>query len=180
MKGMRDGVDKEKLLKEAKANAELVDFVKSITKEEVERLVESRKFDNIEPGTLTYKIALYLDSLRRDLREKKMTIYKRLWNIRNVNNTSLRLNEQLKSGKITEILKDGVTMNAFEVTTELKHQEWLAVGEAEVIPQTLAEIRGLVGHFDVVKQVIMTEEQFDEYAGGILKELKELGYEVLN
>lgn len=179
-KGFRQGIDKKEMLSATKQNQVIMDFFKSLTKEEIVRLKEARKFDEIKPGTITYKIALYLDSLRINMRTHKSTIMKRLWNLQNINDNTRRLRDQLESGKITEQLKDGMTMNKYEVKTELVHQEWVAIGEAEAIPQTLGELRGLVGHFDVVKQVIMTEEQFNEYAIGIIKKLRELGHEVLS
>lgn len=178
MKNERKGIDKKKMLKDAKENEELVRFIKSLTKEEIQRIYDARAYDDIKPGTPTHKIALQCDALRRSMRKTKATIDKRVWSIGDLQNKINRLQSQLDSGKITEELKDGITMNEHELTTEIQHYKWTKDGEFYALFNLLAELRGVVGHKDVAKNVILTLEEFDDYVKQLNERVKKFGYDL--
>lgn len=166
-KGFRDGVSKE-------------DILKDLTKEDWERLAEQKRFQELDPESIGYKVAVYSDGLRAQVRERKEKIRKRLWNIKNLQNNVTRLQVQLRKGNITEELKPGVLMNEAEVKSQIQHNKWVMEGEARDVPKILAEIRGIVGTRDVAKNVVISEEEFEEYAGEVLDELEKLGFKPLN
>jgi hypothetical protein len=170
--------EKSKLLTEMKENSDLVEFVKSLTKEELARVKETREFDTIKPGSPTWRVALYNDSLRQQHRLITSTIKKRVWAIDDIQNKILRLEEQVKTGKITEELKPGITMTAEEVQTLIQHSRWLQEGEVRSIPKSLAELRSIVSHKDVAKNTILSMQEFDSYVKELEETIKKKGYEL--
>lgn len=162
--GMKERIDEERA---------------SISKEELERIKKQREFDSIKQGTYTYKIALFSDQLRQNMYKHKSVVENRLWNVHNLLNNITRLEEQLKSGNITEKLDNELVMNDIEVKTLIQKNKWLLEGEARAIPLELGLLRSVVGHLDVAKNVIMTEEEFETYAENVLKRLADAGYEPL-
>jgi len=157
----------------------LEELRKSLTEPELNRIKEQRRFENVEEGTKGYEILLYLDEAKKLLRQKKLKIRKRLWNIDRLKNHRDRLQEQLDSGEITEKLDDNTTMNEEEVKTEIMHQEWTIEGEINDIVNLLGEIRTIVGMKDLKKNEIMTEDEYEKYAKEIEEEVKERGYKLL-
>lgn len=180
MRNERKGQDKKQMLQAAKENSDLVEFIKSLTKEEVKWIKEQREFETIKPGTWTYKIAVVNDAIRSNIRQLKSKLNKRLWNIEDITNKIERLNEQLRTGEIYECVKDGMTMTKEELTNFIQHHEWLRKGEVDAIPMNLAEIRALVGHKDVARQVVMTVEEFDKMVGEVYEKLKAKGYDIFS
>jgi len=154
---------------------------KSLTKEELERIKEQRAFNDIKPDTYTYKIALHLDALKQDLRTKQMQVYKRVWNVENIDNSIKNCKTQLETGNITETLPDSDTlMTKRELETYIKHQEWLKLGEVRAIPKDLAGVRALVGHKDLIGNLIFTEGEFDRYFEKIENELQYLDHSMFD
>lgn len=176
MRDERQGVSKEQILKEARENQDLVDFVKTITKEEMQRLKATREYETIPVGTPTYKIAVLCDSLRQNLRKIKMTISQRLWNIDDLTNNLARLNLQLNTHSITETLKNGIVMNEAELKSLIKHHEWVRDGEFNSLYPSLGEMRGVVGHKDISRKIIMDIETFDKFVLDLETYLKNYGY----
>jgi len=164
-KGFRDGVSKEDIV--------------NLSVEEKQRIKDMRQLMDAPVGSLSYKIFLYSDQVRRMIRERKNTTKKRLWNIEDLGNQILRLKNQIDSEKITETLKDGMTMTPDEVRTSIKHRLWIRDGEAENIPYLLAETRSFVDHKDVAGNIIMSLGEFDKYARFVLNTLRGCGYEIL-
>jgi len=169
--------EKTKMLEEAKENSDLITFIKSLTKEEIQRVRDTRDYDEIKPHTPAWRVALYNDSIRSALRLKKSTIRKRILTIHDLTNNITRLKDQLESGKITEEIKTGIRMNEREVESLIRQNSWLRDGEVEAIPRTLAEMRGLVGHKDVARNIVMSKEEFDKYVQDIEDDVKsQFGY----
>lgn len=175
-KGIRDGIDKSAIVKTAQENEAIRKMVETLTKEEMERILQQREYDTIEEGTPTYKIAVMCDTLRQNQRRLKGTISKRIWTISDVANTINRLQMQLDSGTVTEKLKDGVTMSQNELNVLINHNKWAKDGEFYALFPLLAELRALVGHKDVARNVIITQEKFDEYVDFIAAEVEMYGY----
>lgn len=166
-KGFRDGIDKKKLMKE-------------MTEGDWKRIQQQKDFEKLNPGTFSYDLVLFLDDLRDRMRITKSVIEKRLWNINDITNQMNRLKMQLLKGDITEKLKDGVTMINYEVNSLIQHQKWIIDGEVRGIPAELGALRANVGHFDVRKDIVLTEKEFDKYANEIKKRLKAFGYEIFS
>lgn len=166
-RGFRRGMTKQNVLSD-------------LSQEEIARIKAQRAFDEIPVGSLTWKLALYNDSLRVQLRTTQVLVTKRLWNIQRAKAKILVLEAQLSSGSVTEKLADGSRMmTREEAEVDVVANEWLARGEAEAIPKLLAEIRSLVGHIDIAKNVILTAEDFEVYATKVLGQLRQFGYDVL-
>lgn len=169
---------KQEIIKEAKENEELYSFVKSLTKEEIKQIKEQREFEDIKTGSYTYKIALLGDSIRSNLRTLKLKISKRLWSIDDLTNNIRRIKVQLESKLITEKLKTGEVMTEPELITYMQHHEWLREGEVVAIPISLAEMRAYVGHKDIVRNVVMSEDEFNLYVAGLESELAKRGFKM--
>jgi hypothetical protein len=148
----------------------------TLTHDEISRIDEQRKFDEITPGTPTYRMALHNDGLRAQARMCKSIIEKQRWNIRQLQQANDRLKKQILSGNITEEVRDGVTMTPAEVETLIWKNNWNINSEVLSIPMTLAELRGIVGHMDVARRIVMTQEQFDAYVAEIESHVKEAGF----
>lgn len=176
MTNKKEQVNTTEALKEIKGNQDLVDFVGSLTKEEIQRIRDTREFDEVKPGTPTYKIAVLCDSLRQSMRRTLFTIDKRVWSIDDLQNSIRRLEIQLVTHNITETMKNGIVMNESELKSLIQHNKWLKDGEFFALYQLLAELRGVVGHKDVARNVIMTIEQFDAYVLELSEKLKAYGY----
>lgn len=178
MKDERKGVSKQEIVKKARENEDLYNFVKSLTKEEINRVKEVREFETIEPHTPTWKIALLCDTIRKNIRKKKSDIHKRMINIQDLTDVINRLKVQLASGLITEEVKTGMKMNEDELKSLIQHHDWTRTGEVNDIPKMLGELRVLVGHKDVLGKVILSQEAFDQLVTDYEMDLKSKGYDL--
>jgi hypothetical protein len=174
----RKGFNRDEFINTIKENDELLKFVHSLNKAEIERIEQIRKFDMLKPKTSRYKVALLCDPLRQQLIKAITTLEKRLFNLDDIANKIKRLQIQLASQRITEQIKDGITMTEDEVKTLIKHHEWLQKGEADAIRLSLADISSIVGHKDYVKKDVMTEEQFNEIVKNAEKQMKHYGFDL--
>jgi len=147
-----------------------------ITEGEKERILEIRGFTDLKENTLSYKIVLAVDRMRQQRVDSEIIIEKRLTDILALHSRANRLREQLDSGIIVEKLDDVRLMNKDELESSLRQQLFNAKAEAYTIMRDLAQLRGLVGRKDLIRKDIMTEEEFDKYANGVLFELKKFGY----
>jgi len=166
-KGFRDG-QKEKLIKEIQ---------KDLTEEEVSRIKEQREFNEIkDPNSWTWKVAVHLDRLKRQLREINLALDKKLINIEELYNQILRHKAELKSGQIvTKIGDNNLTMTEAELSSYIKKLQWTKHKEVRSVIDFFPDIRGLVGHKDLIGEVIITEKEFDEIAEKTQKRLQEVG-----
>lgn len=167
-KGFRDG-QKEKMRK---------DVFDSLSDEDVEHIKAGKDFENVKAGTKAYSIALFCDTLRLQLYRDKNVVEKSLINIRNARNSIRRLKTQLLSNAITEQVKEGVFMNEDEMNSLIGHNEWLLKAEVYGLPQILSSIRGVVGHMDHARTIVLTEEEYEAYVFKIEGYLLDLGYEM--
>jgi hypothetical protein len=170
---------KDNGFREGKKQETLEKIRASLTEEELHRLDEMKKLDSVKPGSISYKLAVHEDQLRVNLKKEKFNIKKIMWNIRNAKDQIERARFQLSSGDITETIgNSGIIMNQDELTTHIKYMEWTQLGEIQGITPILLRIRGIVGHIDVERKVIMEEKEFDKYVQEIEAEVKELGFDI--
>jgi hypothetical protein len=169
---------KQEIVKSAMENEELVSFIKSLTKDEIKRIKATRLFEDLKEGTYGRKVAVLCDSIRSDIRKNKIQLAQRLSVIDSTHTVIQRLKQQLVSGVITEELKPGLKMTPSEV--ECKMNENVLVKDAEVtnIPVILANIRQYVGHMDVDRKIVMTEDEFEAFAADYEAQLKKRGYDL--
>jgi len=151
------------------------DIRSTLSKEELERIRQTREFNELRPGTLSYKVALFNDQLRQNRISEETRITQRLLTMRTLQDHVSRMKFQLKDGIITEELKDKVTMTVEELTTQLRREQWLIEGEAVAIIRSLAELRSVVEHKDLAGNIIMFMEEFDNYAEKTIEEIKSHG-----
>jgi hypothetical protein len=149
-----------------------------LTADEKQRIEEQRKFLDIEPNTLSWKMALYVDPVKKGIRAHKLTIKKVLWNIENLLDKIKRYEEQIETGQVHEELKPGVLMNRSELILEINHARWIIEAEINGLVSEIAKIRVYVGIKDFAKVVIITLEEFEEYVKTIETKIKSLGYQL--
>lgn len=174
-KERKPGMKKE-IVKQARENEELIQFVRSLTKEEISRIKEIRSFEELPLGSVSRKIALLNDALRRKRDQIKLTIKKTIWNIEDNTNMMRRLDRQIENDKITEKLKDGVTMTKSEVETMRRHQGWVRDSQANALVPFLGDLRTVVGIKDYDKNVILSLEEFDKYVLQVAEDVSRFGY----
>jgi len=166
-KGFRDGVEIEDVLK--------------LTPEERKLIRKQREFGKLKPDTWSYKVAVYCDEIRTNIRTYKSTISKRLWTIRQYQNEIARLKEQLVAEDIRETLpRTDILLNANEMNVLISRSEWAIETELQVMPADLGNLRINVGHLTNDQKFAMTEEEFDGYIEKIRGEIKSLGYSFLD
>ena len=171
-KGFREGRDRKDIMKEYGnyTDEQLQDYLKELS--------VRKEFDGISPGTYSYKIALLNDQLRRKKMDAMNKINDSLKSIGNIVLHIRRLKSQLVSGEIVEKISDIATMNE----DELRHQIFMEEHSARVAFQNmipwLGELRTVVGHFDVARNIVMTEEEYDAYVKETEKRVKEFGYDL--
>ena len=162
-------------------NSEKKEIMKTLTREEINRIKETRKLEMTEPGTWTYKIAVQCDILRRKKAQWLHEISKCLLTVKSIKNMVSRLEDQLASGKITEELKPGIIMNADELAHFIENQNWTASFAIKDIPMYLANLRNdCVGHKDVAKREIMSVEEFEKFAEEVIRRAETLGFKVID
>lgn len=178
MKDERKGISKEQMMKEAKTNAELMKFIKSLTEEEINLIKNRREYGYAKPGTKSWKLALYNDSIRSSLRAIKAKINKSLWNIDNLSAAIDVCKIQLTSKNITLTSDKNMVMTEHELKSYIWQQEMLRDGEVQALPLKLGDMRGYVKFKDVGMQIVMSVEEFDKYVVGIEERLKKYGYKL--
>lgn len=168
MKGFRKGMD-EKL--KAKILGSLTDL-------DLEMIQRQRDYDETRKDSISAKILLENDPVRRNIIKLKDTINKMIVNIKHNKYIIDKFSGQLSSGKIDIELRPGVVMNKDELEIELETRRGIMWAESKDIVPNLAEMRVWVGRMDITKNVIMTEKQFDEYVMDVEKRLKSFGCEL--
>jgi len=156
------------------------DVYKTISKEEIERVRQQRVFDKLDPHTFNWDLALHLDQLRLQKRALQENISKLITSIGNLANQLNRSQEQLDSGKITEQLKDGMTMNQPELTNLMLNISWNKTREVRQIGPILSQLRGIVGFSDFVKAPILPLEDYLAYVDEVKAKLKRLGHDLFD
>lgn len=169
--------EKAKIVKEAKENEELYQFIKSLTKQEIKQIKDQRSFEELKPNTYGWKTAIMCDQLRRQVRIAKLDITKRIIILDKIKNEINHLKKQKLSGRIIQESRQGIKMTDEELDTLISEKQLTMDGEVTNIPVILADIRKNVGHLDVNRQVIMSEEEYEKYAGGVHETLKARGYD---
>jgi hypothetical protein len=151
----------------------------SLSAEEAHFISELRQYDSLKPDSLAWKLALHNDTLRTSIRNQQEQIFKRIWNIKDIQNKIDRANLQLSTKEIYEKIGDsGITMNEDELKTYIEHMRWVKKGEVRDIAKQLLQLRANVGHIDLQRNIIMTEEQYEEYVQKIMNEIKGLGHDI--
>lgn len=145
-------------------------LIDEFTKEEKELLRKMKEHEFIQPGTIGWKLAVYNDPLRLKLMNEKNLITKRIANIIQLRNQLKRMKGELVSGEIKTELKPGIIMSEDELNHQIILTQFTLEGERQTLPIILADIKVLVGRLDVAKQIIISEEEFEEYC----KELQEI------
>jgi len=176
MQKARPGIDTKEIMKSAKENEELKKFIQSLRVEEIKYLRKVRDFETVKPGTWSYKIALYNDAIRSNIRGLKIQVEKTLSEIGNIGHTITNCNAELKAGLRTTKNDKGFTMTVDELKSYVQTLRWLRNAEAASLAITLGKMRGEVKFKDVAMNVIMTHEEFEEYCVKIDERLKVYGY----
>lgn len=172
-------INKKEGFREGKAEEIREQLRASLTKEELLRIDETRKFDAIERDSPSFHLVLYQDQLKIALRKAQFEIEKILWNIDNLSNQISRAEFQLTSKNIIETLgESGMIMNEEELITHIKYMQWAQKGEVIGLPKSLMQVRGVVGTHDIDKNPILTEDEFNEYVQKIDEEVQEKGFKL--
>jgi hypothetical protein len=170
-----NGWRNENMEKEVKAK-----LISTLSDSELERIKMSRSFEELKKDSLSRKLALLNDPVRRGIVKFKSDIEKMFWDISNIKTQMARMRQQLLSGTIIDEIKPGILMNKDEIEVNIVHAQNLSENIAKDIITRLFEIRRLVGCHDPENKIIMDEEQFDVYANDIISRAKRLGYDILD
>lgn len=161
-------------------NREKKEMVKTLSREEIDRLKKVREFESVKPGSWAYKIALECDQLRQQKNKWEVEIQKLILTLKSTINELSRLEEQLASGKITEELKPGIPMNEHELAAHMENKKWTASFVAKDLAVMLGNLRGIVEHKDYALRVIITDDEFEKFAERTITEVESLGFKVLS
>ena len=167
-KGFRDGIKKE-------------DLVTSLSKEEKTRILEQREFDSLDfnnKGSMSWKVALECDSVRGLKVAHELNIDNCLADIVNSKGRAEKLKVQLAKGEILEELKPGMPMTVLEVDLEIRTAGILIKRGVRAVLSELAQLRMIVGTRDVLKNIILTEDEYDGYTKMVEKALEGLGLQL--
>jgi len=164
--GFRAGVTKEDILQ--------------LTNAEKDQIIKQREFDNIKRDSYSYKVALQCDDLRRTRDKSFMSITKSMLGVKNARLEVDRMQDQLDTGNITREIKDGVTMTEHEIMVEIETAKGLIEAIIKDIPSELGRLRTIVGFTDRVKNVVMTEVEYDNYVQKVETDLKHYGYDLFD
>jgi hypothetical protein len=165
IKGFRKGIKKS-------------DLINSLSKEDLERLQKTRELQDMERGSLSYKIAIENDHVRRQKKEIERELMQSRINIAELRHNIIRLQEQLTSKQITEQLPGGSVMNESELTSFIQKNNLLAMREVDKIPLMLGHLRMIVGTHDYAKNEIYTLPDWESEVKTIAESLDKMGYSI--
>lgn len=167
IKGFRKGITKRTLLK-------------SWDGEDWKRHAEREHFQQYNINSITGKIALQNDTVRANRDVMIDNIEEMVNHIRNGITTNKRKQEQIDTGNIVDELREGVLMNKEELKFEINSGERITKNVRRKIAREFGLLRDLVGTHDLVKNPIMTEEEYDALVLKTEKEMKELGVDLFD
>lgn len=167
-----------KNMEQVKKQEHLEKLKASLTKTELARIEETRKFETLNKGTAGYKIALENDQIRRSITKAIRDIQQELWVIENQKNSIRRHQTEVTGGVIQTELKPGVLLTKEELETQIKFEEWQNEGTARDVCIALGTLRSFVGHKDLIGRIIMDKEAYDGIINDIEKNLAQLGFDL--
>lgn len=167
IKGFRKGVTKRSILN-------------SWDGEDWKRHAERDHFQSFDRDSITAKIMLQNDSVRADRDVKIDNVNEQVNHIRNALTANMRKQEQFDSGVITDELSPGIPMNKHELEFEIKGGERVIMNTIRRVTRELASLRNVVGSHDLMKNPIMTEEEYDEFVLKTEQDLKKLGVDLFD
>lgn len=160
------------------SNKEEKEIKNTLTEVELRQIQAQREFENLKQGSARYEIGLANDVFARNVRTHKSNILKAVWSCENVETQKFRKELELTSNKITSEIRDGITMTREELELEIKHIEWLKDKEKGVILNEFWQMAQLVGRNNVIKQVVLTEEEFEQFYSEIKQRLEKIGVDL--
>jgi hypothetical protein len=150
----------------------------SMTEVELRQIQAQREFENIRQNSARYEIGLANDVFARNTRTHKSNILKSVWSCENIQAQKFRKELELSSGSITSEIKDGVTMTRDELELEIQHIEWLKDKEKNLILNEFWQMAQLVGKNNVIKEIVLTEEEFEKFYFEIKQRLLKIGIDL--
>lgn len=165
-KGFRKGKSKLAILKEL------------LSKEEYSRLKEQRALDDLKPGTISYRVALENDTVRRQRDELYEQVYNKVADIKNVRSRYNKLKIQIEKGLITDELRPGMTMTKEEVLFEVYKSDKLGWGLSKDLMPIFATLRAIVGSHDLVGNELLPEKTYDSFVLETEGEVAKSGYKI--
>jgi hypothetical protein len=145
------------------SNRKAKELKNTLTDVELKQIQAQREFQSLKPNSPRFKVGVANDVFARNIRTHKSNIEKGLWTIKNIENQQFKLKLQKKSGKITQELSEGVIMTPEELSLEIEHKDWVMEKERHNILTELWQLAQYVGQHNVLKQVILSEEEFDQF-----------------
>lgn len=159
------------------------DTVKKLTDADYDRLLNQQKYSMFGLGSFRARVALHSDTLHRNVVMLKRQIEEALWSIRTGKEMIKRKEDQLKDGKIYELLPINnpdmkIIMNEHELKLQVELEQRHMEANAKDIINPLNELSGHIGYHDLAKNMIISEQEFEVYANEIENRVKALGYEI--
>lgn len=163
---------KEKILKDAVSKG-------ALTKLEHTKLLEARKLRELKMDTISYKVFLEGDSVKRGLAKNKHDVLNEVKAALDLKNIATRHEISMKSGDYPE-LKPGVPMTKEELDAELFAANFKAWATTKDIIPSLIDLRRWVNVKDLENKIIMTEEQYDEFVKETEARLSKVGLKLFD
>jgi len=164
--GFRPGMDKKKIMK-------------SMTDKDWERIEEQQAFGTYEKGSVTMRVALQNDTVRKEIEVAKENIKTHVNRIRSLVAIIHQNDAKMISGKMGEH-KNGLPIIKEELLFDNTASELMIKDELRRIPLEFAELRQIVGCTDLMKNQLLTIEDWEQLVADTEKEVKRLGYEIFD
>ena len=147
-----------------------------LSQEDYNRIQERNKLDEFDKDSITYKILLQCDAVRRQKDKNILDVKNMLKEVKSLYTRINKFKAMLIAGNITAELRPGVLLTEEEVGYEIYAAETMAWGNAKDIPHSLWRLRySAVGHKDLVGNELMKSDEFDKFVIEVKNELKTIG-----
>lgn len=154
---------------------EIVELVKGLDKDTKKRLRELKEAQNIPRDSIEFRIFSHVDQLSINIWNLREEVEARLTEMQFLRSERRRMHVELTTGNITRELKEGVKMNEDELGAEIRRKDWQIREHAMSIYQALGKLRSFVGHLGVAGEVLMSHDEYEEYAKKIVDEVEGFG-----
>lgn len=155
-------------------------IVQRLSESDYARLELQQQYQDMDMASARAKVFLQADTLRMNRDKAMMQIDTMLTDIKGIHDRVKRYNAQLDIGNITVQISDGVTMDTGELKTLLQRELDTAWAISRDLINPLRDLAGVVGHIDITKNVIMTDDQYNLYVKGIETQLSKWNYKLFN
>ena len=155
-------------------------IVQRLSESDYARLDMQQQYQDLDNASSRAKVYLQSDTLRMNRDKAMMQVGSMMTDIQGIHDRIKRYKHQLDIDTITEQIKDGVTMTTFELRNLIQRETDTAYAISRDLINPLKDLAGIVGHIDIAKIVIFTDDQYNSYVTNVETKLKRFGYKLFN